>query len=338
MITRRSFLSRTAATGLIAGSSALATTGGGSAHESTYIDLIRTPDAVTAFSGLDDRITLEPSRQRFAGKDVVVTASLHENHCAISLSAPTTALTHVHIRWQTRVSATLAFLGDHWERSYGDLAWRGMTPERAMPWYFATYDENALHCYGVKTQPSALCFWQVDPEGVSLWLDVSNGGNGVRLGARELDAATVLTRRGTPGESPIPALRAFCKQMCPKPVLPKGAVYGGNDWYTAYGKNSQEMLLRIADMIAELSPTKGTVHLPSLIWVGKNILRAFRVWRRTPSRYANAASGLESGFVRSKPGQESTNAFCFPPSAMANVRSDTLNSRSIPRFRKPWNS
>jgi alpha-galactosidase len=257
MITRRSFLSRTAATGLIAGSGALASTGSGSGHESTFIDLMRTPDAVTAFSGLEDRITLERSGQRFAGKDVVVTAGLHENHCAISLSAPTTALTHVHIRWQTKISPALAFLGDHWERSYGDLAWRGMTPERVMPWYFATHDENALHCYGVLTQPRALCFWQVDPEGVSLWLDLSNGGNGVRLGARELDAATVLTRRGAAGESPIPALRAFCKQMCHKPVLPKGAVYGGNDWYTAYGKNSQEMLLRIADMIAELSPTQG---------------------------------------------------------------------------------
>jgi alpha-galactosidase len=257
MITRRSFLSQTAATGLIASSESFATAPNGATPESTYIDLIRTPDIITAFSGLDDRIALERSGQRFAGKDVIVSTSLQEQECAISLSAPTIALTHIHIRWQSKVSPKLVFLGDQWERSYGDLAWRGITPERIMPWYFATYDESVLHGYGVKTGARSLCFWQVDPEGVSLWLDVCNGGNGVLLGARELAAATVVTRRGAAGESPVPALRTFCRQMCPKPVLPKGVVYGSNDWYTAYGKNSQEMLLHIADLMAELAPPQG---------------------------------------------------------------------------------
>jgi alpha-galactosidase len=148
-------------------------------------------------------------------------------------------------------------LGDAWERSYGDLAWRGMTPERAMPWYFATYDGASPHAYGVKTGAGAMCFWQIDPEGISLWLDVSNGGDGVLLGNRELAAATILSRRGSPGEPALDALRAFCKIMSPSPRLPNGVIYGGNDWYTAYGNNSQDMLLGITDMIAELSPARG---------------------------------------------------------------------------------
>ena len=65
----------------------------------------------------------------------------------------------------------------------------------------------------------------------------------------------MVTRRGTSGEPPVAALHAFCKQMCPRPRLPEGPVYGGNDWYCAYGKNSQEMLLRIADL--DLAPTRG---------------------------------------------------------------------------------
>ena len=254
MITRRSFLAHTAAAGVIATSDALATTSKRDIPESTYLDLLRLPDAVTAFSGLDRAIPLEHSATEFASKDVAVRIKLTETECTVFLAAPTTALTHVRLRWRCQVSPKLQFLGDHWERSYGDLGWRAMTPERVLPWYFASHDEKVVHCYGVKTAPNALCFWQVDPEGVSLWLDVSNGGNGVQLGSRELAAATAVTRRGGAGESPFAALRAFCRQMCPKPILPKGAIYGGNDWYTAYGKNSQDMLLRIADLIAEVSP------------------------------------------------------------------------------------
>jgi alpha-galactosidase len=257
MITRRSFLCRTAATSVVAGADAFAHAGNGVPHDSTYLDLMRSPDAVTVFSGLDQSFALDRSGPRFTGKDVVVTANVQESQCAITVAASSTRLTHLRLRWRSKVSSQLLFLGDHWERSYGDLAWRGMTPERVMPWYFATYDRNVLHCYGVKTAPRALCFWQADPDGVSLWLDVSNGGNGVLLGARELAAATVVARRGAAGESPIPAMRDFCKRMCPRPVLPRGAVYGGNDWYTAYGKNSQEMLLRIADLIADVSPAQG---------------------------------------------------------------------------------
>jgi hypothetical protein len=31
------------------------------------------------------------------------------------------------------------------------LAWDCMKPDRELPWYFATYDSEYTHCYGVKT-------------------------------------------------------------------------------------------------------------------------------------------------------------------------------------------
>ena len=34
----------------------------------------------------------------------------------------------------------MKILGDHWERGYGDLAWRGIEPERIMPWYMLVSD------------------------------------------------------------------------------------------------------------------------------------------------------------------------------------------------------
>ena len=112
---------------------------------------------------------------------------------------------------------SILLLGDHWERSYGDLAWRGIVPERVMPWYFLTWDGLACHGYGVETGAGALCFWQMDAEGVSLWLNLSNGGEGVQLGSRRLHAATIVSRAGRPyDEAPFESARRFCRLMCEK--------------------------------------------------------------------------------------------------------------------------
>jgi len=125
-----------------------------------------------------------------------------------------------------------------------------------MPWYFITWDGASADAYGVKTGARALCFWQLDPEGVSLWLDLSNGGSGVMLGERTLPAATVVARKGQPGEEPVEAVRQFCKGMCANPRPSPGPVYGSNDWYYAYGNSSQEAILRDADLVASLRPAK----------------------------------------------------------------------------------
>src|SRR5262249_11154908 len=53
------------------------------------------------------------------------------------------------------------------------------------------------------------------------------------------------------------AVQALCRLLCPTPRLPKSPVYGHNDWYWAYGKNSAESVLVDARRIVELSPTGG---------------------------------------------------------------------------------
>jgi alpha-galactosidase len=254
-VTRRSFLGRAAASsllGAVAGAPALA-----EGKSSTYFELLRPPDHIAAYAGLENRSALTQSGSRWQARGIEVEAAPGTARMPIHVSAPGAALTHVHLRWSLAVDAGLRFLGDHWERSYGDLAWRTTTPERVMPWYFATYDGAALHVYGVETGAGAMCFWQVDPEGVSLWLDLSNGGSGVELGDRSLLAATVVARRGESGEDALKALRAFCTGMCAKPRPSPGVIYGTNDWYYAYGKSSREMILEDAEMAAALSPRGG---------------------------------------------------------------------------------
>jgi len=151
------------------------------------------------------------------------------------------------------VLGALNVLGDHWERSDGDLGWRNIIPERVMPWYFATYDGKTCCGYGVKTGARALCFWQLDRDGVSLWLNLSNGGSGVMLGARELAAATVVTHQGAQDEEPIHTLRAFCRNMCSQVSRPCQPIYGTNDWDYAYGKNTAKQVLLDTDLLAKLS-------------------------------------------------------------------------------------
>ena len=63
----------------------------------------------------------------------------------------------------------------------------------------------------------------------------------------------MVSREGGVGEGALPAVRAFCSVMCEKPRLPREPIYGSNDWYYAYGKNSEEQTLRDVDMVAELS-------------------------------------------------------------------------------------
>ena len=92
-------------------------------------------------------------------------------------------LTHLHLRWNGRApERSLLVLGDAWERSYGDLEWRGIVPERVLPWYFLSSDGTHVEGFGVKTQPGALCFWQRDTEGITLTLDLRNGGGAAELG------------------------------------------------------------------------------------------------------------------------------------------------------------
>jgi alpha-galactosidase len=219
--------------------------------------VLRTPDAVAAYLRVDERLTLARGGNDFSARDVVVTITEDASELCVRLSAQTTPLSRLHLRWRGSIDPTTLCFADSWERSYGELAWRGMTPERVLPWYCATYDGTSIHAYGVKTGAAALCFWQVDPEGISLWLDVSNGGDGVLLGNQQLNVATVVTRRGEAQEMPVAVLRAFCKQMCPRPRLAEGPVYGVNDWYTAYGNNNEQMLLGMTDLLADLAPSGG---------------------------------------------------------------------------------
>lgn len=170
----------------------------------------------------------------------------------VFLSAGESPAELIRLRWNLESPLKGRILGDVWERSYGDMRWEGMVPYRAMPWYFLVHDEETTAGYGVKVRPGALCFWQADPKGISLWLDVRNGGQGVILAGRKLLAAEIVFEIYE-GISSFQAARKFCSRMCSDPVFPPHPVYGSNNWYYAYGNSSEQEILKDTDYLVSLT-------------------------------------------------------------------------------------
>ncbi len=259
-LTRRTLLVGLGSTSIALNSSAFGLFGGANPESpkepTTFLEITRQPDSVTVFLSLDQALRLNRTGERWERKGIRVRTAAEQEGVAIYLSASPRP-THIRCRWNLAIFSGLLVLGDHWERSYGDLHWSCLVPERAMPWYFLTHDSRTLHGYGVKTGGGSLCFWQVDADGVSLWLNVSNGGSGVELGDRELHAATIVVHRGEQGDDAMATAIRFCRKMCSAPRLASSRIYGSNDWYYAYGKNSAEGIIRDAELMSSLAPAKG---------------------------------------------------------------------------------
>ncbi len=225
-----------------------------------FFDITRPPDGLKAF--VDGKaLPLEHRGGTWEGGGVTVSIGVHEGRLAVDVTAEDVPLERVRLRWRASSPAGMRFLGDDWERGYGDLEWRGLVPERVMPWYFLAHDAacegGSTHGYGVRTGAASLSFWTVDGEAVSLWVDVRAGGAGVELKGRTLRAAEVITRRGQGhdgGETPFAAARAFCRLLCDSPRLPDHAVYGSNNWYYAYGNSNREAILDDTRLLVSLAP------------------------------------------------------------------------------------
>lgn len=215
-----------------------------------------TPDRVTIFCGLSSPMELTLHAEEWRSGDSAVRLHADEAATAILLSAPSIEPTHVRLRWRGSTPADATILGDAWERSYGDLAWEPCRPERCLPWYCAVHSARTTTAYGVLCNASAFAFWQIDPEGITLWLDICNGGSGVRLGDRVLHAASILCVQGDEDESAYGVLSRFCGLLSRRPRHFRGPLLGTNDWYYAYGKNTASGIERDADFIASLMPSR----------------------------------------------------------------------------------
>ncbi len=204
----------------------------------------------------------EGRENAFAAGDVLVETVPGAEALSVFVTAEKTPVRKVRLRWIFKSRLRGQVLGDAWERSYGDLGWQHLMPWQTLPWYaLVSQGEETLGC-GVKVRPGAICSWQIDPVGITLWLDVRCGGEGVCLNGRRLAAAQVVCREYR-GIRSFAAAREFCRVMCGDPLLPEKPVYGANNWYYAYGHSSREDVLQDAAYLAQL--TEGIKNRPYFV-------------------------------------------------------------------------
>jgi alpha-galactosidase len=148
-----------------------------------HLPVLSQPDLAFAFVGDFEAVRCNLSRAGNAWTGNSLAAGVRVDflpgaqQSQVSLESPTLPVQRIHLRWKARFPADVLALGDAWERSYGDLEWRPLQAERALPWYAMLHSKEQSAGVGVKTGAASFAFWQVDPSGISLWLDIRNGAN-----------------------------------------------------------------------------------------------------------------------------------------------------------------
>ena len=225
-----------------------------------FENIQRTPDVVMIEE--QRAVSVAGKDGQFALGGVFVETVAGSDALSVYVTAQSAPVKKVRLRWHFANRLKGRVLGDAWERSYADLGWQNVTPYQTLPWYALVNQDDTTVGYGVKVRPAAICSWQIDPEGATLWLDVRCGGEGVRLNGRRLLSAQVVCREYS-GVRSFEAARQFCHVMCADPLLPEQPVYGANNWYYAYGHSSREDVLADAEYLAQL--TEGVENRPYFV-------------------------------------------------------------------------
>ncbi|BBH24190.1 hypothetical protein Back11_55350 [Paenibacillus baekrokdamisoli] len=227
------------------------------------LPIMREPNVVLIETEAGWKAPERVSEGQWQDKGLELTIARNQDVVTVELEAATIPVKTIKLRWTVPTRGPLTVLGDHWERAYGDLEWRGIVPERTMPWYFLTNDGTVTNGYGVKTGARSFCYWHLDRDGITFTADVRNGSEGVRLGQRKLTVAEIVGYEGVDKESSFTAATRFCAIMCERPVMPAQPVYGGNNWYYAYGNSSHQEILEDSKFMSSLASS--TTNRPYMV-------------------------------------------------------------------------
>lgn len=184
--------------------------------------------------------------------DTKIETIVEGNELQLHLSATKDKPKFVELHWEADTSDDLLVLGDTWERSYANLQFEPLSDTRYMPWYFIATNKVTSFCFGVKTGCNSFVSFRYDKTGITALVDLRNGGSGVHLGGRKLHLTTFVYASYDNAEI-YENLRDYCKKLCPNPILPKEKIYGGNNWYYAYGKSDYAQIISDAKLQAKLA-------------------------------------------------------------------------------------
>ena len=129
--------------------------------------------------GVPDYVTVETEDERLVcqGGQPIVTAGAttvefqdageHEDIFVTSEDA----VRCVKLRWNYKIPKSARFLGDAWERTYGDVEWHGMSGNRYLPWYFLAKLSEKVLCFGVRSAlPLCAAGRQIPRESHYFWM------------------------------------------------------------------------------------------------------------------------------------------------------------------------
>lgn len=185
--------------------------------------------------------------------DTIVEAVVNGDSMDLYISATADKLKFVEIKWSFPGDPDLYVLGDVWERSYGELEFTKLCNlERYLPWYFIATNKRESFCFGVKTGCNSFVSFNYTTDGIKALVDCRNGGCGVELNGRRVHLATFVYKEYT-SQDIFGSLHDYCKALCDAPLLPKERIYGGNNWYYAYGKSSFDEIVTDAKVQAYLA-------------------------------------------------------------------------------------
>lgn len=224
-------------------------------------DILEVPDKIKIETGTEEHIEYVGSSV-VCFKDVEINMEKREDSVSFFLQASDTPVKRIWFTWKGSFSQNAKVLGDHWERGYGDLEWKEPEAQRILSWYFLVSEENMTVGYGVKVQPSAFCFWKLSLNEITLCLDVRCGGEGVILRGRRLEMAEAVMIQ----EDKLTAFETaekLCSVMSPAPLKCPEIVYGGNNWYYAYGNSSEKDILLDTQYLAKM--TEGIDNRPYMV-------------------------------------------------------------------------
>ena len=140
------------------------------AADASY-DMVHIPEIV--FVRLDNGLheLIASGQQQWSYEDVSVHLQYSDDALSVKVRSPKELLHQVALQWAYPLNNSAAVLGDHWERTYGDVSFQSPLFERKMPWYFIQHDGESTICFGVRTGCHAMSYWRVGGGTMQLTMD-----------------------------------------------------------------------------------------------------------------------------------------------------------------------
>src|SRR5271168_3420200 len=119
------------------------------AETDRFQNILCSPDSISVATDQGSFELQKTGDSQWRAGTVAVTTKFKHDGLHIQLRAPDAAVRKLCLRWKADLAPDWKYLGDAWERAYGDLEWKPMDASRVMPWYFLASNGKWTHGYGV---------------------------------------------------------------------------------------------------------------------------------------------------------------------------------------------